>query len=73
MFFFQIVISLFFFNHNSFFFCGVGLTKEHVLRILVISMVCVLAIASGFWCGKCIYLGASSKKKLKGKRSLFCN
>ncbi|KAF2542092.1 hypothetical protein F2Q70_00034440 [Brassica cretica] len=48
---------------------SMSLTKEHVLRILVISMVCVLAIASGFWCGKCIYLGASSKKKLKEKES----
>ncbi|KAJ0251592.1 putative cysteine-rich receptor-like protein kinase 43 [Hirschfeldia incana] len=48
---------------------SMSLTKEHVLHILVISMVCVLAIASGFWCGKCIYMRASPKKKLKEKES----
>ncbi|KAG2243717.1 hypothetical protein Bca52824_094445 [Brassica carinata] len=48
---------------------SMSLTKEHVLHILVISVVCVLAIASGFWCGKCIYLRASPKKKLKEKES----
>ncbi|CAH8322386.1 unnamed protein product [Eruca vesicaria subsp. sativa] len=50
---------------------SMSLMKEHILYVLVISMVCVLAIASGFWCGKCIYLGASPKKRLKGKRFFF--
>ncbi|KFK29408.1 hypothetical protein AALP_AA7G130100 [Arabis alpina] len=48
---------------------SMSLTKETILRMLVISVVCVLAIAAGFLCGKCIYLRASQKKKLKEEES----
>ncbi|XP_024005313.1 putative cysteine-rich receptor-like protein kinase 43 [Eutrema salsugineum] len=53
---------------------SMSLTKEHIVHVLVISMVCVLAVAAGFWCGKCIFLRALPKKKLKEKESKsICN
>ncbi|CAA7050115.1 unnamed protein product [Microthlaspi erraticum] len=48
---------------------SMNFTKEHIGHILFISMVGVMAIAVGFWCGKCIYLRASPKRKLKEKES----
>ncbi|XP_019089446.1 PREDICTED: putative cysteine-rich receptor-like protein kinase 43 [Camelina sativa] len=47
------------------------LTKEIIVHIFYLSMVGVLAIAAGFWCGKCIYMRDSPKKKLKGKLKKF--
>ncbi|CAH8275026.1 unnamed protein product [Arabidopsis lyrata] len=47
---------------------SMNLTKENFVHIFVLSMVGVLAIAAGFWCGKCIYIRTSPKKKLKGTK-----
>ncbi|VVB11250.1 unnamed protein product [Arabis nemorensis] len=48
---------------------SMSLTKDNIAHMLVISVVGVLAIAAGFWCGKCVYLRASQKKKLKGTKT----
>ncbi|KAG7541120.1 Protein kinase domain [Arabidopsis thaliana x Arabidopsis arenosa] len=53
---------------------SMNLTKENFVHIFVLSMVGVLAIAAGSWCGKCIYIRTSPKKKLKEKESeSICN
>ncbi|KAL0873064.1 hypothetical protein Bca101_022769 [Brassica carinata] len=44
---------------------SMSLTKEHVLHILVISVVCVLAIASGFWIEK-------ESKSVSNNSNLMC-